>query len=260
MIENLRILESSEEQAMIESMLKTNPPLLTKDQLIRLANMPTVELEKSLEALAKEGKIALVRNKIVHAETLEVWKQNLRKKIDTTFGDRIYISKGEFVQSLPISKDAAVAEAVLKQLETEGIIELEAEKIKLLTRLDRLVDWRNKIETVYKESSYQPPGLEELKSRIGAEGMWVNDLLSVLEEDGVLARIAPGMVFHRAVVNQSIQILKDHLKSHPGITVSEFRQLLGTSRKYALPLLEYFDSVGITVRDGDIRRLKGVRS
>ena len=40
------------------------------------------------------------------------------------------------------------------------------------------------------------------------------------------------------------------------ITVSSFRETLGTSRKYAVPLLEYFDGQGVTTRRGDVRTLR----
>jgi len=48
----------------------------------------------------------------------------------------------------------------------------------------------------------------------------------------------------------------NYLKSHGTITVSEFRQMINTSRKYAVPFMEYCDAIGFTVRDGDHRRLK----
>lgn len=47
-----------------------------------------------------------------------------------------------------------------------------------------------------------------------------------------------------------------HFRDHDGMTAAEFRDLLGTSRKYAVPLLEWLDSHGVTIRDGDYRRLR----
>ena len=262
-IEDLSTLESPEDRTVIECMLRINSSLLTKNQLMRLTNISSAELDNNLAALGKEGNIVFVRNNILHTTILEAWTQDLKNKIDTVFGDRVYISKGEFMQSIPSSKDMAAAEAVLKRLETEGIIELKAEKVKLLQGISRLTESKSEIEAIYKESTYEPPSLDEVKAQLGIKEMWVNDLISALVEDGNLVKVGAGMAFHRTMVDQSIQLLRNHLTSHPGITVSEFRQLLGTTRKYALPLLEYFDSIGITVRDGDIRRLKkdaGVRS
>ena len=50
--------------------------------------------------------------------------------------------------------------------------------------------------------------------------------------------------------------VESHLRSRESMTAAEFRDLLGTSRKYAVPLLEWFDARGITVRSGDLRTLR----
>ena len=47
----------------------------------------------------------------------------------------------------------------------------------------------------------------------------------------------------------------ERLASGAGATVAEIRDLLGTTRKYAVPLCEYLDRVGVTRRDGDLRVL-----
>ncbi|NTV36081.1 MAG: hypothetical protein HGA53_03930 [Anaerolineaceae bacterium] len=53
-----------------------------------------------------------------------------------------------------------------------------------------------------------------------------------------------------------LRFTQDHLKTHETITVAEFRDGINTSRRYALAFLEHLDTVGVTVRDGDVRRLK----
>ena len=49
--------------------------------------------------------------------------------------------------------------------------------------------------------------------------------------------------------------LVDYLKENGEIDVSTFRSLIGTTRKFAVPLLNYFDTQGITIRQGDVRVL-----
>ncbi|MBV8067804.1 MAG: selenocysteine-specific translation elongation factor [Candidatus Eremiobacteraeota bacterium] len=59
--------------------------------------------------------------------------------------------------------------------------------------------------------------------------------------------------------SQIVQIrarVEAHFSGHERMTAAEFRDLLGTSRKYALPLLEWLDSRGVTIRDGDYRKLR----
>jgi selenocysteine-specific elongation factor len=52
-----------------------------------------------------------------------------------------------------------------------------------------------------------------------------------------------------------VQAVIDHLQAHGTLTVAEFRDIFGTTRKYALALLEHLDTKRITVRDGDFRKL-----
>ena len=49
----------------------------------------------------------------------------------------------------------------------------------------------------------------------------------------------------------------ERLQNGPGATVAEIRDLLGTTRKYAVPLCEYLDRIGLTKREGDLRELAG---
>ncbi|MDP9024022.1 MAG: SelB C-terminal domain-containing protein, partial [Candidatus Eremiobacteraeota bacterium] len=54
--------------------------------------------------------------------------------------------------------------------------------------------------------------------------------------------------------------LEEYMRKNPQITMSQFRDLIGTSRKFAVPLLEWFDARGITVRSGDFRMLRTKRA
>ena len=63
---------------------------------------------------------------------------------------------------------------------------------------------------------------------------------------------------HRQVMEEVQQKLTTALQTTDGLTVSDIRQLLDTTRKYAVPLCEYLDSIGFTARDGDKRVLAPV--
>ena len=57
----------------------------------------------------------------------------------------------------------------------------------------------------------------------------------------------------REAEEQIRQQLEKHLSADEGRTLSEIRELLGTTRKFAVPLCEYFDEIGFTRRDGSLR-------
>jgi selenocysteine-specific elongation factor len=70
-----------------------------------------------------------------------------------------------------------------------------------------------------------------------------------------LVRITQDIVITPALLARAEELVRASA-APPGLTVSSFREALGTSRKYALPILEYFDSRGITRRQGDVRVLR----
>ena len=63
-------------------------------------------------------------------------------------------------------------------------------------------------------------------------------------------------VYRREQLEEAREILVRVLRSTGGATIALVRDAFGTSRRYALPLVEYFDGLGLTVRDGDLRRLR----
>ena len=83
----------------------------------------------------------------------------------------------------------------------------------------------------------------------------VPELLEMAAENGDLIKIDDEYFLHADVMNQIKTELESSLSQGPGLSMSEIRQQLGTSRKYAIPILEYLDASGFTIRDGDLRRL-----
>lgn len=78
--------------------------------------------------------------------------------------------------------------------------------------------------------------------------------MELLQREGLLVRIGGDLVLYYKVVQQALDVLRRHFASQPTITVAQLRDLLQTSRKVALPLMEYFDLQKYTIRDGDVRR------
>jgi selenocysteine-specific elongation factor len=74
-------------------------------------------------------------------------------------------------------------------------------------------------------------------------------------KEGSLVRINDSMYITTSTYNKIIESLKDFFRGKPEMTVAEFRDILSTTRKYALPFLEYLDSNKITLRVGDVRKL-----
>jgi selenocysteine-specific elongation factor len=72
---------------------------------------------------------------------------------------------------------------------------------------------------------------------------------------GALVRIAPDLILTPAFVERAVDIVRE--AKDAGITVGDVRARLGTSRKYAVPLMEHLDRTGATRRSGDLRFARG---
>jgi selenocysteine-specific elongation factor len=113
------------------------------------------------------------------------------------------------------------------------------------------------IERIFLQKDFTPPSEKELMSILDTYSQEdVRDVFQVMLLQGKLVRISRDIVLHSDVVEKTLDSLRKFLQQQDQITVSEFRQLANTSRKYAVPFMEYCDGTGITVRDGDHRRLK----
>ena len=83
----------------------------------------------------------------------------------------------------------------------------------------------------------------------------VEELLEMAGENGDLVRLSDEMYMHSEIFNETKTQLAEEISKANGLTMSEIRQLLDISRKYAIPFCEYLDKIGFTVRDGDKRLL-----
>jgi selenocysteine-specific elongation factor len=110
-----------------------------------------------------------------------------------------------------------------------------------------------RIESLLREGGATPPTPGELRAAVGA-GPRFAAFVSMLEEKGALVRVGDSLLYHRAALEALESSLRDHLAGHERMTMADFKDLTGLSRKFAVPLLEYFDRKGVTQRFGDDRR------
>jgi selenocysteine-specific elongation factor len=108
----------------------------------------------------------------------------------------------------------------------------------------------NRLISAVREAEPTPPTIRDLE-RAGFPRELVEATCATLH----LVRVSPDLVVTPEFAKRAQSVARAEAARPEGITVSRFRELLGTTRKYALPLLEWLDSRGVTRRDGDVRRL-----
>ena len=105
------------------------------------------------------------------------------------------------------------------------------------------------------EGGPTPPSPGALASELGWDSARTTDLFDLLDEEGVLQKIADGIYFHRDAIEGIRRIMRKYLEENEQITAGGAKDLIGSTRKYSIPLLEQLDREGFTVRKGDYRVL-----
>jgi selenocysteine-specific elongation factor len=144
---------------------------------------------------------------------------------------------------------AAAAEAAI----SEGIAVDRGSRLALAEhRVTLSRDQASRVEALrarFGASPASPPSVKECVEALGDE-VW-----GYLVESGEFAVLSPDVAFERAQYDRMVQAVRDQLAGGRTITVAEVRDRFNTSRKYALALMEHLDEIGVTVREGDARKL-----
>ena len=115
---------------------------------------------------------------------------------------------------------------------------------------------RERIVDACRDAPFAPPTVAGLQAALAFPAGEVAAVFEALVHAGELID-GEAFAFHPEAIAAAWTRLEAHLTEHGKVTVGTFRELLGTSRRYALPLLEHFDKLGRLVREGDYRRLGG---
>jgi selenocysteine-specific elongation factor len=156
-----------------------------------------------------------------------------------------------------------VFRSVMTHLEKTGALISEKEMVrssahKLSLSADDLI-LRDKLESIYKDARLEPPTLDEAFERARSARTareHERKIFQLLLDSRLLMRVAPDLFFHREALDSLIAKLREYGVEHEParlIDVPTFKEIAGITRKYAIPLLEYFDRERITRRAGDKR-------
>ena len=107
----------------------------------------------------------------------------------------------------------------------------------------------------FREAGVEVPTMDDCIKLAPGHEKDVEKRLRLAVSDGQLIHIEKQMYLHCEVEAKVKQQLSDALNEQDGMTMSAIRELLGTSRKYAVPVCEYLDRTGFTKRQGDVRVL-----
>jgi selenocysteine-specific elongation factor len=123
-----------------------------------------------------------------------------------------------------------------------------------LTKDEEII--RRKIEEIYLKSDLQTPFFKDIVSSLPGTPRQHQDVLAWMFSQGILVKVKEDILFHSKTLESLQKKLVAFLKENGEITTPQFKEMTQTSRKYTIPLLEYFDAQKVTIRIGDLRRLR----
>jgi selenocysteine-specific elongation factor len=157
--------------------------------------------------------------------------------------------------------DERIFAHLLSRLDADGLVRSERDKVRLASHevqlspaQQRVVD---QVETDFLRTGAAPPSPEGALSRAGVTGDEEHELFQLLVEGKRLVRIKESLFFHTQALDTIQDKLIALLRERKDIGPADIKDLLGISRKYAIPLLEYFDGRRVTMRVGERRVLRG---
>jgi selenocysteine-specific elongation factor len=135
----------------------------------------------------------------------------------------------------------------------ENLLRLASHRVQLGGQEKALME---RIKKILGEQPLAPPDLKDIEKQLGLNRGKLTEVIRLLERDKSVVRVSSDMYFLATSIDQLRTSLKNFLTEKGELTAASFRDLIGSTRKYTIPLLEYFDRDGLTVRIGDVRRLR----
>ncbi len=170
------------------------------------------------------------------------------------------LSKEELRRQLPPQMEVRLFNYLLAEMAGAKQIALEKDLVRLAAHKVTLAvdqeDLINRLAALYRQGRLSPPTLKEAGAAFDLAPEKLKQLLSVLVNQGRLVKVKEDLYFHQEAIAGLKATLVDFLKKNKEISVIQFKDLTQTSRKFTIPLLEYFDTTRTTVRVGEARRLR----
>ncbi len=219
------------------------------------------DIKESLDLLLKESRVYLFNELYFHASLITLAREEMRGLLNQFHSDNPFkpgISKEELKAKAALTLKRHISESAFELLLHDKTFTTEKDLVRITSFRAVLSglsgDVRDKILHALNSEGFQPPLRQDLQNKIGIQEREFNDILKLMVKEGLLVKINDSIYITKMRLDELISILKDHFSKKTGLTVAELRDILNTSRKYALPYMEYLDSQKITLRVGDVRK------
>ena len=239
--------------------------LVNISNIARSVNILTSDCEACIDVLIKAGKVIMLdHNMLIHKDNADYFLDivvNIIKEHykgnPLSLGIKIEELRSRISDEIK-QRELNLIEACLGYAESIGVIKINDNYVTLYDYKQEIpqawVDLKENVICYYKGKKFEMPKLDELYSFYEGRKA-VIQVVDLLEQEGRLVKINYPYYIDMFYYSKAVEILKDIVNKKGSVSLSEFRDAIGASRKYAIMILNHFDSVGLTIMTGDVRIL-----
>lgn len=259
----LAVRESgSEEERLIQAVRERGASPISLRELSAHLEKDADTLEKELSDLCVRGVLFASATGYLASETLDaLWVrcEEMLARYHREHPLHAGMRSAELRQKLLSGMEPECAEDVVACFVREGKLKVVEEQIALaefsvhLTKRQRAI--RERLLAYYRETGFETEEIERVYAQFApGERADCRQVVESLVSEGELLLLAPRLYLGRKARDKACGVLRAWFSGHDELTLACFRDELGTSRRCALLVLEYFDRTGVLKKEGDLRR------
>ena len=210
------------------------------------------------EQLKHAGKLAKFEERLLATETVDRLRAQMLTAVEAFHKANPLVAgigQEQLRETLDLRPD--VFRGVLESLVRDKKLQVSGEQVHAAGRgvvlRDEEAESKAQIEQAFVRAGLKVPLLKEVLAALPVDKIRAQKILTLLLRDRVLVKLADDLVFHRDALEELRRQVVASKSKTPKLSVPEFKDLFGVTRKYAIPLLEYLDRERVTRRVGDER-------
>ena len=260
-IEELKRKESGSSEDVIEMHVKAHgETMITVNELAKLTALSVEEVTEDVASLKEQGIIKVFQMKkdayvwhVAHEQQIRHELVKVLRAYHQNYPYRYGMKKAEVHMTYMKKVKLNVFDMYMELLAEEQVINRFQEYLQLpdfAVSKDAVYDKvRKTAEKAFNKAQFDFVRFSEI-SFGNLEKTVVDDIVLLLMDEQIIVKIAEDIYTTKALIDQAKEAVQARLQENPLITIAEVRDLLGTSRKSAKPILEYMDSIKVTKKNG----------
>ncbi len=266
-IDYLTSLEHENPEMVIQSLIRANGRVGCNFRDLTIStNLTEKKLNQLLQSLASQRAIVQFdkeRHFFVHIEVFDQLQAEIEAHMENyhrQFPLKPGVQKEELKSKLPMHYDSKLFSSALQAMLKSGTIVQDEDIVHLADHTVSLgIDQqtlRDQILSLYEQDGLTPKYFKQVVAQLKTDPQQADQVMSLLVDEGLIIKVKEDLFYHRQHISRLQDMLVEHLSSHGEISTPQFKDMTGASRKYVIPLIEYFDRIKLTIRIGDIRKLR----